>query len=214
LRDLNRAGATLVDPGPEGALFTDALAEILPALDAGTLAAVFNEAFPPGTDLVAASIGIAGNAAKLPPDLTLRVIAEREPPTQGEVLFALNRYLRERGDKNIGSVADLIAKSTFFRVAPIDGVAAPANVRLEKLKPLASQRGFVVGEAGDVPTRAVNPRDEAAGDGVGHGHKDDWDHPRLSLEGSGRHVPAGQDDVGLQTDQLLRERSAVCLMLQ
>jgi Asp-tRNA(Asn)/Glu-tRNA(Gln) amidotransferase A subunit family amidase len=60
LRDLTRAGATLVDPGPEGALFTDALAEILPALDAGTLAAVFKEAFPPGTDLVAASIGIAG----------------------------------------------------------------------------------------------------------------------------------------------------------
>jgi amidase len=133
LRDLTRAGATLVDPGPEGALFTDALAEILPGLDAGTLAAVFKEAFPPGTDLVAASIGIAGNAVKLPPDLTLRVIAEREPPTQGEVLFALNRYLRERGDKNIGSVADLIAKSTFFRVAPIDGVAAPGNVRLEAL---------------------------------------------------------------------------------
>jgi Asp-tRNA(Asn)/Glu-tRNA(Gln) amidotransferase A subunit family amidase len=133
LRDLTRAGATLVDPGPGGALFTDALAEILPALDAGTLAAVFKEAFPPGTDLVTASIGIAGNPAKLPPDLTLRVIAEREPPAQGEVLFALNRYLRERGDKNIGSVADLIAKSTFFRVPPIDGVAAPGNVRLEAL---------------------------------------------------------------------------------
>jgi amidase len=133
LRDLAKAGATLVDPGPEGALFTDALAEILPTLDAGTLAAVFKEALPPGTDLVAASVAIAGNAAKLPPDLTLRVIAEREPPTQGEGLFALNRYLRDRGDRNIGSVADLIAKSTFFRVSPIDGVAAPGNVRLEAL---------------------------------------------------------------------------------
>ena len=133
LRDLTKAGATLVDPGPEGALFTDALAEILPALDAGTLAAVFKEAFPPGTDLVAASVAITGNAAKLPPDLTLRVVAEREPPTQGEGLFALNRYLRDRGDRNIGSVADLIAKSTFFQVPPIDGVAAPGNVRLEAL---------------------------------------------------------------------------------
>jgi amidase len=133
LRDLTKARATLVDPGPEGALFTDALAEILPTLDAGTLAAVFKEAFPPGADLVAASVAIAGNAAKLPPDLTLRVIAEREPPTQGEGLFALNRYLRDRSDRNIGSVADLIAKSTFFRVPPIDGVAAPGNVRLEAL---------------------------------------------------------------------------------
>jgi amidase len=131
LRDLAEAGATVVDPGPEGALFTDALAEILPTLDAGTLAAVFADAFPKGTDLVAASVVIAGHAAKLPPELSLRVIAEREPPTQGEVLFGLNRYLRDRGDKNIGSVADLIAKSTFFRVPPIDGVAAPGNVRLE-----------------------------------------------------------------------------------
>jgi amidase len=133
LHDLATGGATVIDPGPEGALFTDALAEILPTLDAGTLAAVFAEAFPPGTDLVATSVAIAGNAAKLPADLTLRVIAEREPPTQGEGLFALNRYLRDRGDKNIRSVADLIAKSTFFRVPPIDGVAAPGNVRLEAL---------------------------------------------------------------------------------
>jgi amidase len=133
LRDLAKAGATVVDPDQEGALFTDALAEILPALDAGTLSAVFADAFPPGTDLVAASVAIAGHAAKLPPDLSLRMIAEREPPTQGEGLFAMNRYLRDRGDKNIGSVADLIAKSTFFHVPPIDGVAAPGNVRLEAL---------------------------------------------------------------------------------
>jgi hypothetical protein len=33
----------------------------------------------------------------------------------------------------------------------------------ERLKPLASQRGFQAGEAGDVPVRAVEPRDEAAG---------------------------------------------------
>jgi Asp-tRNA(Asn)/Glu-tRNA(Gln) amidotransferase A subunit family amidase len=66
LRDLAKAGATLVDPSPEGALFGDALAEILPALDAPTLAAVFAEAFPPGTDLVEKSVAIAGEAGKLP----------------------------------------------------------------------------------------------------------------------------------------------------
>jgi hypothetical protein len=42
------------------------------------------------------------------------------------------------------------------------------------------------GEAGDVPTRAVEPRDEAAGDGVAHAHKDDRDRPRLPLEGNAR----------------------------
>src|SRR6516162_8196516 len=62
-------------------------------------------------------------------------------------------------------------------------------------------------QARHVPTRAVEPRDNAVGDGVDHVRKDDWDHPRLPLEGSGRRGPRCQDDVGLQADQLLRERS-------
>jgi len=57
----------------------------------GTLAAVFAEAFPRGTDLVEASVAIAGKAAKLPPDLTLRVIAEREQGT--------SKYMRLRRDE-------------------------------------------------------------------------------------------------------------------
>src|SRR5215471_10376482 len=57
------------------------------------------------------------------------------------------------------------------------------------------------------PTRLVEPRDNAAGDGVAHGHKDDWNRPRLPLDGNGRYVRACQDDVGLQADQLLREGS-------
>jgi hypothetical protein len=77
----------------------------------------------------------------------------------------------------------------------------------KQLKPLASQRGLEAGEAGDVPTRAVEPRDDAAGDGLGHVPKDDRDRPRLPLDGNGRRGRACHDDVGLQTDQLLRERS-------
>jgi hypothetical protein len=50
-----------------------------------------------GADLVAASAAIAGNAAKLPPDLSHRVIAEHEPPIEGEAPFALNRaFARNR----------------------------------------------------------------------------------------------------------------------
>src|SRR5215831_2349864 len=49
--------------------------------------------------------------------------------------------------------------------------------------------------------------DDATGDGVGSRHKDDRDRPRLPLDGSGRRGRACQDDVGLQADQLLRERS-------
>lgn len=133
LKDLHKAGATLVDPGPEGDLFADAIAAILPSLDAPTLDAVFGNAFPPDANLIEASLAIDGKASKLPPHLTLRVIADHEPPTSGETLFAMERYLRERGDKNIRSVADLIAKSTFYTHAPIYGVTEPPKGRLEGL---------------------------------------------------------------------------------
>jgi amidase len=153
LRDLAKAGATLVDPGPGGALFQDALADILPSLDAGTLATVFAEAFPPGTDLVAESVAIAGKATRLPADLTLRVIAEREPPAPGEVLFVLDRYLRDRGDKNIRSVADLIAKATFYNHAPIAGVTPTPKGRLEQL--VASTERLTRKSDGSVLVRKV-----------------------------------------------------------
>ena len=133
LADLAKAGATLVDPGPNGALFKDAIAEILPALDAPTLAAVYKELFPPGTSAVGRNVEISGKASALPPELTLRLLAEREAPASGEVLFVLDRYLRDRGDANIRSVRDLIEHSNFFSHAPIDGVTLPPKRRLEDL---------------------------------------------------------------------------------
>jgi hypothetical protein len=53
----------------------------------------------------------------------------------------------------------------------------------------------------------VEPRDDAAGNGVTHVRKDDRDRPRLPLNGSGRRSRVCQDDVGLQADQLLSELS-------
>jgi hypothetical protein len=54
---------------------------------------------------------------------------------------------------------------------------------------------------------SVDPRDDAAGDGLGHVCKYDRDRLRLLLEASSRQGRACQDDVGLQTDQLPCERS-------
>jgi hypothetical protein len=133
LRDLSKAGATLVDPGPKGALFRDAIAEIVPSMDAPTLAAVYKELFPAGTPIVARSVAIAGHTKEMPPELNLRLLSEREPPTSGEVLFVMNKYLRDRGDANIHDVRDLVEKSTFLNHAPIDGVTLPPKRRLEDL---------------------------------------------------------------------------------
>jgi hypothetical protein len=52
---------------------------------------------------------------------------------------------------------------------------------------------------------AVELRDDAAGDRVEAGHKDDRDRLLFPVEGSSRRGPACQDNVGLQPDQLVRE---------
>src|SRR6516164_11312004 len=88
------------------------------------------------------------------------------------------------------------------------GPLEPRRDLREQLKPLASHRGFVPdAEAGDVPARLVEPRDDAAGDGLGRVSKNDRDRLRLPLEGNSRHGPACEYDVRVQADQLLRERS-------
>src|SRR5437764_432229 len=52
IADLAKAGATIVDPGPDGALFKDAIAELLPGLNAPLLAALYKELFPASTPIV------------------------------------------------------------------------------------------------------------------------------------------------------------------
>lgn len=132
IADLAKAGATIVDPGPDGALFKDAIAQILPGLDAPFVAAIYKELFA-GTSVVDKSIEITGDASKFPSELTLRRLVEYAPPNPGEARYALDRYLRERGDKNIRSVDDLLNHSTFLDHAPIAGVTLPPKTRLEEL---------------------------------------------------------------------------------
>ena len=45
LADLARLGAVLVDPGPQGQLFKDAIAELVPPLDSTPLVSTFQELF-------------------------------------------------------------------------------------------------------------------------------------------------------------------------
>src|SRR5215472_615726 len=87
------------------------------------------------------------------------------------------------------------------------GSLEPRRDLREQLKPFSSKRCFEAGEAGDVSTRAVEPIYDALGDGITHIPKDDRDRPRLLLEGNGVRGPVCHYDVGLQADQLLRERS-------
>jgi Protein of unknown function (DUF2924) len=66
---------------------------------------------------------------------------------------------------------DLLIRTIAYRMqelaysGPSCGPLEAGRDLQEQLKPLGSQRGFQVGEAGDVPTRAVEPRDDATRDG-------------------------------------------------
>ena len=133
LRDLAKAGATIVDPGGTGALFAQAIAELVPSLDAPMIAAAYKELFPAGTTMIERTLDIASDPSKIPAEAILRVLVEREPPNSGEVRYALDRYLRERGDRNIRSVRDLLEQSTFYDHATIEGVTLPPRRRLEDL---------------------------------------------------------------------------------
>ncbi|MBI2987680.1 MAG: amidase [Deltaproteobacteria bacterium] len=131
LADLSKAGAVLVDPGPSGQLFKDAIAELLPSLDTSALVATFKEFFPSSVPVVDKLLDISSHPSLLCPEVTLRILVEADVSAVGETNYALNRYLRERGDKNIKSIQELIDKSTFYDHAPIAGVSLAPKSRLE-----------------------------------------------------------------------------------
>ena len=87
IADLKKLGATVVDPGPEGALFQTCIPKWLPELQPTAQ----RGAEPPNLRTLVGGIGAVG-----------------------EDKYQINRYLQERGDANIKSNADLIAKGTFY----------------------------------------------------------------------------------------------------
>jgi amidase len=81
---LKTLGAEVVDPGPTGALFQACIDRSAPRL-----------------------------LPQAPAGVTLRTLGAGFADS-GEDKFMMNRYLRERGDANIKTNADLIAKGTFY----------------------------------------------------------------------------------------------------
>jgi amidase len=84
IEDLRKLGATIVDPGPRGALFQQCVDEHAPLYR--------NKLFTQG-----ASIRSLGPV-----------------PETGEGKYYLNEYLQERGDANIKTIEDLMNKAQFF----------------------------------------------------------------------------------------------------
>jgi amidase len=116
---LKKLGATVVDPGAEGALFQQCIARAAPELLSSAFARQNRPLFPvnaagqPEGDQIATLVEMRADPSRVPDALTLRTLGGGfvEP---GEDKYMINRYLRERGDANIRTNTDLITKATFY----------------------------------------------------------------------------------------------------
>ena len=117
INDVAALGARVVDPGPNGSLFGDCLKRYGPQQFNGLFTRQFADTFPvdaagkPTTDRIATLVAMAQDPSLVPTELTLRTLPEGA--ATGESRYSMNRYLAERGDTQIGSNADLVAKSSF-----------------------------------------------------------------------------------------------------
>jgi len=118
IADLRTLGATVIDPGPGGSLFQTCVAKSAPRLLNASFTRQFREVFPfddagqPSGDHIAKLLELAADPSRVPEGLSLRSLGGFGAP--GEDRFMMNNYLRERGDANIKSNADLAAKATFY----------------------------------------------------------------------------------------------------
>ncbi|EIP99022.1 amidase, Asp-tRNAAsn/Glu-tRNAGln amidotransferase A subunit [Opitutaceae bacterium TAV1] len=120
IEDLRKLGATIVDPGEHGELFTSYIRALAPALFNITFARQHPEQFPldadgnPATDQIATLLDMTVDPSLAPGNFTLRDLGTNVGRTPGEAKFEKNLYWRLRGDANIGSIADRAAKANFY----------------------------------------------------------------------------------------------------
>jgi Asp-tRNA(Asn)/Glu-tRNA(Gln) amidotransferase A subunit family amidase len=121
IADLRSLGAVIVDPGPEGELFTRCISRYAPELLNSAFVRQYPQLFPSdataaaGGDTIARLLQLKQDPSRVPAQLSLRTLNAGGFSPQGEGKYMLNRYLRERGDANITSNADLIAKARFYQ---------------------------------------------------------------------------------------------------
>ncbi len=115
LVDLQKLGATIVDPGPHGALLQKYIDKLAPSVMNKLFIDRFAEAFPvdatgkPSADHVASLVDMSLDPSRTPKGVTLRSLARGE--SVGESRYYIELYLKERGDANIKTMKDLAEKS-------------------------------------------------------------------------------------------------------
>jgi Asp-tRNA(Asn)/Glu-tRNA(Gln) amidotransferase A subunit family amidase len=111
MADLQKLGATIVDPGPGGALLQKYIDKYAPSVLNKLFIDRFPTAFPvdgsgkPTTDHVAALVDMYLNPSLVPTGLNIRSFGQGQ--SIGESRYMLELYLRERGDATIKTLEDL-----------------------------------------------------------------------------------------------------------
>jgi Asp-tRNA(Asn)/Glu-tRNA(Gln) amidotransferase A subunit family amidase len=135
--DLRRLGATIVDPGPGGALLQSCVDKYLPLYRNRVFIEQYPNLFPadpsgkPLTDRISQLVDMFIDPSLVPAGTTIRNIGAAS--NNGMTKFMLNRYLKERGDANIRSIRDLIEKSKFYRDIRPDAGFVDRKVALEEI---------------------------------------------------------------------------------
>jgi Asp-tRNA(Asn)/Glu-tRNA(Gln) amidotransferase A subunit family amidase len=121
IEELKKLGATIVDPGEHGELFTPYIRELNPRLQNITFAKQHPKEFPvdadgkPTSDQIETLIDMSIDPSLAPGKFTLRDLgAGGAGGNTGEAKFEKNLYWRERGDANIKNIADRAEKANFY----------------------------------------------------------------------------------------------------
>jgi len=138
IEDLRRLGATIIDPGPEGALFQNCIDKYVPLYRNRTFTEQFPNVFPmdstgkPASDNISLLVDMFFNPSLVPDGPTIRSLGPPSP-NSGQAKFMLSRYLKERGDANITSIRDLINRSRFYQDIRSDAGFIDRKAALEEM---------------------------------------------------------------------------------
>jgi Asp-tRNA(Asn)/Glu-tRNA(Gln) amidotransferase A subunit family amidase len=108
--DMKKAGAAIVDPVD----VDQAIAALVPCLEPGWLARNFPDAFPQSAEPIDHIVAMAFDRKLIPSGargVNLRMLAAQ--PRGNEAHYAINRYLRERGDAKFKSLRHVFAMPMF-----------------------------------------------------------------------------------------------------
>jgi len=107
---MKKVGATIVDP----VNVDEAIADLVPYLEPGWLARNFSAAFPEAAKPIDRIVSMAFDHSLVPAGargVNLRMLAAQ--PRGNEAHYAINRYLRARGDAKFKNLEDMLAMPMF-----------------------------------------------------------------------------------------------------